>query len=161
MVIEDSTPATLEYLDFTVGDGHASTRRAPTRPSCYVCPQASAPCDDDASGSPAGPEPRPGRGPRPAGHRAGRARSSACGSCSPPPDGGSIENRANGGTAAVDIDMALRDTVRSTGAADHRDPADDDHRQLATTTVDDDPGADPSTGQRTRPTRSTRSCRRR
>jgi uncharacterized repeat protein (TIGR01451 family) len=148
MTIEDSTAATFEYLDFT----SATVTQYPAgadQAQLYVCPEASAPCDESewvagGTGTPPGPSslslpalPAP----VPAGQVVGvRVVFTAA-------DGSFIEN-GTGGTAAVDIGMDLRDTVRSTGQPIVEIPTTTTIDNQSTVTVTD-PGADPTTATAT------------
>jgi uncharacterized repeat protein (TIGR01451 family) len=143
MTIEDSTAATFEYLDFvsaTVTQYPAGANQA----QLFVCPSASAPCDSDAdfvaggTGSPPGPSTLALPPSVPAGDVvAVRVVFTA-------PNGSIIQPVGNGGTAGIDINLHLRQTVRSTGQSIEQIPTTTVIDNTATTTVTD-PGADPST----------------
>ena len=139
MVVEDATSATWEYLDFT----SATVTQYPTGASqaqLYVCPAASAPCDDSewVAGGTATP-PAPSTLALPPSVSAGdvvgvRVVFTA-------PGGGSIPPAA---TAGVDIGTDLRDTVRSTGQPIDQIPSTTNIDNCATTSVTD-AGASPPT----------------
>ncbi len=142
MTIEDSTPATFEYLDFT----GATVTAFPTgadQAQLYVCP-APGPCTSDAdwvAGGTASPPAPAALSPAPTapGDVVGvRVVFTA-------PDGGFIENEAGGGTAGVDIDMHLRTTVRSTGQLITQIPSTTIvNNQTTATVTDDDPDTPPA-----------------
>lgn len=139
MVIEDTTADTFEYLDFT-GATVTQFPEGADQAQLFLCPSANAPCDADDDFV-----------------AAGTATPPAPATLDPAPvdpgdvvgvrivftdtDGSFI---ANDGTAAVDIDMALRETVRSTGDVIAEIPETTNIDNTATSTVTD-PGADPTT----------------
>ncbi len=142
LTIEDSTAATYDYLDVTAVTVTQYPADA-TQAQLLVCPQASAPCDDSewvagGTGTPPGPSTLAFPGLVPAAQVVGvRVVFTATA-----PD--IIENQANGGTAAVDVDMALRGTRRSDGLPITQIPSTTTIDNTATSTVND-PGATPTT----------------
>jgi uncharacterized repeat protein (TIGR01451 family) len=143
MVIEESTPATWEYLNFTA----ATVTQYPAgaeQAQLFVCPAASAPCDDSewvagGTGTPPGPSTLALPGSVPADQVVGvRIVFTATAPQF-------IENVANGGTAAVAIDTDLRDTVRSTDQPIVEIPTTTIVNNTASVTVTDPggPGQDP------------------
>lgn len=113
LLIEDTTAATYEYLDVTA----VRVTQYPTgaaQATLLVCP-APGPCvtaGDWVSGgtaTPPGPSTLALPDTVPAGNVVGVRVVFAA------DDGDFIENAAGGGTAGVEVDMSLRDTVRSTG----------------------------------------------
>lgn len=141
MTIEDSTPDTFEYLDVT-GITVTQYPAGADTATLFVCPEADAPCSETEWVS-AGTGTAPGpstltTAPVPADEVVGvRVVFTA-------PAGGFIAPVADGGSAAIDIDMALRDTVRSTSQPIDGIPTTTTLDNVVTSTVDD-PGADPAT----------------
>ena len=128
MTIEDSTPDTFEYLDFT----SATVTQYPAgaaQAQLFVCPAPAAPCDSEdewvagGTGTPPAPSVLALPGSVPAGEVVGvRVVFTAA-------DGGFIENEPNGGTRG----RRHRDGPARDGPldrpADRGDPDDDDDRQ--------------------------------
>lgn len=147
LVVDDSTPDTWEYLDVvavTVTQFPAGADQA----QLFVCPEDDAPCTDDAdwvaggSAAPPGPASLAFPGSVPADQVVGvRVVFSS-------PLLGFIAPVADGGTAGVEVDAELRDTVRSTDEPIDEIPTTTDVDNVVSATVTD-PGADPTTATAT------------